>query len=203
MSKRNPAPAPTAPAKVAFKLDGPDVTREISMVDIRSYMTRKGFRLGTRDGARPKGSEMHLLCSVGEFTMSTPVVVLYDFGTDDARFLLPVVVAIAKCLNRDCAEVLREIAGEVVTLEDAHAALVVACAGYGISIVSAIPSRDDDLSVVGADAANLANTARRTGAHAKGNHVDGRIRIALAAEDLASIALAELRSQRATGDRHG
>lgn len=165
-----------------------EVTRSISVDDVRRYVIRKGFRFGNRQGPRGDGCELYTLASVGEMTEFTPCVFLFD----DPSQLRIAVNGIANALDRPADEVLREVAGEVVTLTDALEALFVALAAMGVDD----GGRHGDLTDL-AFAMRYATKWREIPVRSYANVPPPLLRAVVeAAEDLTAIALAAIRAAR-------
>lgn len=188
--------------KHSVTFDGEPLTREISISDVKAYMVRKGFRLGNRDGSLLNQCEMYTLVPVGSFGHDSPVVFFMAALASDPSELKLNVHQVAHCLGREPRDVLREIASESVTLEDAMAALMAAHAAacsHPISTFGVLRAPSPSRLVAGA--ADLAEQAR--GYMEIPPLFDGMttdlmlwLAVAEAAEDLAAIALTELRRER-------
>lgn len=179
--------------KHEITIEGPVTTCAISVAEVRSYLTRKGFRLGNRQQHSFNACELYTLVPVGAMTPTAPCVFLFD---EDPVELRRAVVAAARCLERPVVDVLREIAGEVLTVEDAKAALGAAYAAATRRASGAADTYPIEGSwlTIAKHALGLSDLAT--------NLIDTSDKgplwrsVAHAAEDLAAIALAELRAAR-------
>ena len=174
------------------------VARSVSFDDVRAYLVRKGFRILDAKGE----TEAFALCNAdvtweqyeGEYVFlnrEPPVV---------GRLGL-MIYATAECLDRPYADVLREIAGEVVTLEDAWEALFDAlrdCAdAAGLDLGRVARANWIDRTAAGALAAGMDWRLRSLGALKYANGRRAWTHALRAAEDLAAIAIEQLRASRA------
>jgi hypothetical protein len=167
-------------------------TREITRGAMLAYMKRKGFRVGAQlTGDEPTDCRLYTLGKVDEFKPSDPSVELKTSKGDDRLELRSAIVQIAACLKMEPHQVLREIAGEPITMNAAWDALVRAI----YASKGCVPP--DNYNGESAEAALGLALGWRFVAKEPAN--DGReswVRIAQAAEDLAGLALNELRWSR-------
>ena len=185
MSLDTPPPPPATRYYLSFEVDR--VCREISFDDVRRYVVRKGFELRThKDGSIPG--------DLYGFNGSTALI--YDETAsksqiESADWLRSAVVDVAAALHRQLPDVLRELSGEVLTLADAKAALIVAYeAASGKSYDAPSGPGLDGASAyeVVIEMMELAELSRGVGA--------AWVAVAVAAEDLAALALDSVRSAR-------
>lgn len=173
--------------------DGEPVMRRVSRADIRAYMNPKGFRLGNRSD----NGEIWTLAPVGEFDLTTPAVCLLKINEENPAETRTNVAQVARCLDREPRDVLREIAGEAVTLEDAWNALVSAVPKGAKSSVD-VPyfgAASSEALLLATEWRGIA-LAQQRAPHMSVKALAEWLRVALAAEDLATIALADLRRAR-------
>lgn len=170
---------------------GDTVTRDVSRASIRAYLERKGFRkIDHHDDG-----ESFALCEEGT-TWESHRGLFVDVdhvlvGWHDAKLTIK---EIARCLDRDECDVLREIAGEAVTLADAWDALNVALRAVGIVDATASAPTDNAAENALRYALEWRNGIRAIPFLQSGTDADQRV--VHAAEDLAAIALADLRRAR-------
>jgi hypothetical protein len=171
--------------KHSVTFDGEPVTREVSIAEVKTYMIRKGFRLANRFEA----GEAWTLARVGEVDADTMFAHI-DVGkyASEAR----AIVEVATCLNREPRDVLREIAGDVVTLADAWNALMSVLITESFCQSEGAPYAMDSALDAFGFAVGWMSIARSKGAPMPPEYQ----RVAHAAEDIAAIALAELRRER-------
>ena len=166
------------------------VERTISVAEVRAYLSRKRFRLGNRQTHSNNACELYTLVPAGAMMPTTPCVFLFDNNPVE---LHRAVVATGRCLKRPVVDVLREIAGESVTLEDAYEVLALACHAIDYVPMLIPPGDSANLPILFVDAARVHHEAR---AKSVGLNSAQWIRVAQAAEDLAAIALEQLRASR-------
>jgi len=162
------------------------VERSVSLDDVRRYIEAKGFRVS------------HVFLSYDQITLVDKkdwdantkfAYIAYGAGVQE---LYESISDIAKCLGRDSCDVLREISGEAVTLEDAFNALVNALRAGGFATEGDVLYDGETPD----DALYYANEWRAVADGCVQRGSTTWLKVVHAAEDLATVALSELRKAR-------